>query len=188
MIRNQKIPRGPLLLIGGLSVLAVAVSGALYGQFDYSELCPVCGRARYVVDWQIPGTQRTYYSNYEESETSLSHTVEAEGLVGVHEHRWEFVRGQGNGHSIVLGIGHPIVWSMHSPHMGAFIEAMLRWTDRDTTLRWLNQLRDPRYSRLCQSLADSFSRRTFASRDEWDVWIHQFEAEHSLLINRADEL
>lgn len=181
-MKNRTIPRGPLLLIAGLTALAALCAGVLYGKYDYSELCAVCGRARDVVDWQLPGTERTYYSLREERSTALSGLLEDRQLVDTHEHQWQFVRGQGNGRAIVLGSGHPISWSLLSPHMGRFMEQMLHFTDRDTTLRWLNQLRDPSYSRLCQALADDASRKSFQTRAEWEDWLRDFEAEHALLV------
>ncbi len=184
-LKHRKIPRGPLLLMAGLALFAACLAGVLYGKYDYSELCPVCGRARDVVDWQVPGTERTYFSLREERATALSGVLEERKLVEDHEHQWQFVRGQGNGRTIVLGAGHPISWSLLSPHMGTFVETMLHFTDRDTTLRWLNQLRDPTYSRLCQAMADSSTRRTFGSRVEWEAWLRDFETEHALLVIQA---
>jgi hypothetical protein len=168
--------------MGFFALLAATVTGILYGQFDYSELCPKCGRARDVVDWQFPRTERTYYSVQEERTTSLSAMLEANALLEQHEHEWQFVRGTGNGRTIVLGSGHPISWSLLSPYMGGFMETMLKLTDRDTTLRWLVQLRDPQYSRLCQSMANAHRGRDFDSREEWEDWLRSFEAEHVQLI------
>lgn len=181
-MKNRSIPRGPLLLMAGLAVLAGTLVGVLYGKYDYSELCPVCGRARDVVGWQIPATVRTYYSLREERATALSDLLEQRQLTDVHEHSWQFVRGHGNGRSIVLGAGHSISWSLHSPHMGAFMETVLHLTDRDTALRWLHQLQDPVYSRLCQAMARSAFGRTFTSREEWEGWVREFETEHAQLI------
>jgi hypothetical protein len=182
MIKNRRIPRGPLCLIVGFVLLAVAVTGAWYGQFDYSELCPVCARARHVAEWQVPGTQRVWYSVREEKDTPLSRVLVAHQLVEAHEHPWQFVRGHGNGRTVVLGLGHPVSWSLQSPNMGAFMETMLKLTDRDTASRWLNHLRDPRYSRLCQAMADASTRRTFNTREEWELWLFDFEREHRQMI------
>jgi hypothetical protein len=184
-MKDQKIARGPLLIVAGLTALAALCAGVLYGKFDYSELCAVCGRARDVVDWQVPGTQRNYYTLREERPTALSGVLEQRELVAAHDHQWQFVRGHGNGRTIVLGAGHPISWSLLSPHMGTFMESMLEFTDRETALRWLNQLRDPTYSRLCQAMADAASRRSFQTRAEWEDWLRDFEAEHALLVSQA---
>jgi len=184
---HTKIPRGPLWVLAGFGALTVALVGVLYGQFDYSELCTVCGRARDGVAWQVPLTQFTYYRLQEERATSLSTMLGEHALVADHIHDWQFVRGQGNGRTVVLGTGHPISWSLQSPHMGAFMETMLRWTDRDTTLRWLGQLRDPQYARLCQFMASDARDRSFSSRDQWEDWLHHFELEHAQMIVRPDE-
>ncbi len=184
-MKDRKFARGPLLLVGVLSVLAALCVGVLYGRFDYSELCAVCGRARDVVDWQVPGTQQGYYTLREERATALSGVLEKRQLVDAHDHQWQFVRGQGNGRTIVLGAGHPICWSLLSPHMGTFMESMLHFTDRETTLHWLNQLRDPSYSRLCQAMADAASRKSFQTPVEWEDWLRDFEAEHALLVIQA---
>jgi len=184
-VKNHKLTRGPLLVIAGLTALAALCAGVLYGKYDYSELCAVCGRARDVVDWQVPGTQRNYYTLREERPTALSGVLEKRRLVDVHDHQWQFVRGQGNGRTIVLGAGHPISWSLLSPHMGSFMESMLHFTDRETALRWVNQLRDPGYSRLCQAMAAAASRTSFQTRVEWEDWLRDFEAEHASLVSPA---
>lgn len=182
MIKKRNISRRQLLLLAILAVLATALAGAHHGRFDYSELCAVCGRGRDVVDWQIPGTQRTYYSTLEERATSLSGVLENRQLVEAHAHQWHFVRGHGNGSSLVFGAGHPLSWSLQGPQMGAFMEQMLQLTDRDTALQWLNHLRNPLYSRLCQSMANACSDETFANRDEWESWLADYETEHSQMI------
>lgn len=184
-MKARKIPSGPLLLVMLLALLMVACVSVLYGKFDYSELCPVCGRARHVVDWQIPRTERTYYSVREEKATPLSDLLEQRQLVDTHEHQWQFVRGHGNGRTVVFGAGHPVSWSLFSPHAGGFMETMLHWTDRDTALRWLNQMRDPAYSRMCQAMARAAVGRTFQDRVEWEDWLRDFEAEHGLRFNQS---
>lgn len=185
MSKTRKLPRGPLLLVALLAVLATAAFGALYGQFNYSELCPVCGRARESVDWQVPFTQHTYHSRHEERETPLNRTLMASGLVEYHEHIWQHIRGKGNGRQVVFGSGQPIVWSLHSPHAGAFLETMLHWTDEDTALMWLNRMRDPQFSRLCQYMAATARDMTFTSRDDWENWLQEFAEDHSPMIDRS---
>jgi hypothetical protein len=173
MSKIQKLPRGPLLLIVMLAVLATSAFGVLYGQFSYSELCPVCARARESVDWQIPFTRHTYYSDREERETPLHRALVKSGLVEDHER------------PAVFGTGQPIVWSLHSPHAGEFLETMLHWTDADTTLMWLNRMRDPRYSRLCQYMAASSQGMTFSNRDDWENWLQEFTEDHDQMIDRS---
>jgi len=183
MNSTRPIPRGPLLIIAALSGLIVVVGAVFYGQFEYSELCTVCGRARFRVDWQVPGTQRAYYRVVEEQPTSLSAVVDAHGLVAAHEHAWQFIRGAGNGRPIVLGSGHPVSWSLHSPHMGEFMMRMIELTDRETTLRWLEQMRSPAYARLCQAMAGESAGRRFSNRGEWEGWLADYERQHAQLID-----
>lgn len=185
-MKDQKLARGPLLIIAGLTVLAALCAGVLYGKFDYSELCAVCGRARDVVEWQVPATQGSFYTLREERPTTLSGMLERRQLVEAHDHQWQFVRGTGNGQTIVLGAGHPISWSLLSPHMGPFMEQIFQLTDRSTTLRLLNQLRDPTYSRLCHAMAAAASGRTFKDRTELENWQRDFETEHALMVLQAE--
>ncbi len=185
MNKIRKLPRGPLLLIVMLAVLATSAFGVLYGQFSYSELCPICARARESVDWQVPFTQHTYYSDREEIETPLSRALTDSGLVEDHEHLWQHIRGKGNGRPAVFGAGQPIVWSLHSPHTGEFLKTMLHWTDEDTTLIWLNRMRDPKYSRLCQYMASRSLGMTFSNRDDWENWLVEFAGSHAQMIDHS---
>jgi hypothetical protein len=176
--RPERLPRGPLLVLAGLGGLMVVVVGMLYGQFEYHQLCWVCGRASTCVDWQIPVTRHTYYTFREERETSLSRALARHRLVEPHEHEWWFVSGRGNGTYLLLGEGHPISWSLLGGNSGTFVDAMLRWTDRETTELWLNRMRDPNFSRMCLAMANASLGETFTSRAHWEQWLEDYQRDH----------
>ena len=182
-----KIPRGPLLLMLGFAALLALLAGWYYGQFEYRELCGTCGRARWCVDWQIPATRHTYYSTRVERETPLSGTLESLKLLPAHEHDWLFVSGRGNGIYLLLGEGHPISWSLHSRNTGEFVKDILKWTDRDSVNLWLNRMRDPNYSRMCQALANASRLETFTNRVQWETWIADYQSLHKQMMGGPEE-
>lgn len=182
-----KIPRGPLWLMLGFVLLLVVLAGLFYGQFKYRELCSKCGRARWCVDWQVPATRHTYYTAREERATPLSSTLDRLQLLPAHEHDWLLVMGSGNGMHLILGEGHPISWSLHSRNTGEFVADMLKWTDRDTADLWLNRMRDPTYSRMCQALANASRLETFTNRVQWETWIEDYQSMHKQMLGGPEE-
>jgi len=176
MSNKQPIPRGPVLLMAGLSFLVVAVGGFAYGQFDYVNVCPACGRAQFATAYQVPLTRWTYYTDTRIEATSLSRTLESHGLVTAHPHDWQLVTGSGNGVTLLIGDGKVIATSLISPSMGPFLESVLKWTDRETALHWLDRMRDPGDASFCRSLAELCRQETFNSRSEWERWVADTEA------------
>ncbi|HAV61993.1 MAG TPA: hypothetical protein DCY13_06475 [Verrucomicrobiales bacterium] len=176
MTRPQQLPRGPFWLMAGFVLLVLLLVAFAYGQFNYVNVCIVCGKAQHALDYQVPMVRWTLYTVQYEEETSLSAVLDEQRFVGVHEHQWRMVTGDGNGVALLLGDGHRVATSLISPSMGPFVEAMLGWTDRETTERWVDRLRNPADAHLCRSLSELSRLEEFNSRDEWEHWLAETEA------------
>ena len=113
--------------------------------------------------------------------------MESLKLLPAHEHDWLFVSGRGNGIYLLLGEGHPISWSLHSRNTGEFVKDILKWTDRDSVNLWLNRMRDPNYSRMCQALANASRLETFTNRVQWETWIADYQSLHKQMMGGPEE-
>ncbi len=136
---------GVLLLLGEL----------FFGILGGTQICPECGRVRYVWYWSVPlrpdiGLFKTYGCWH--SPAALNAALEECGLQKSHAHQWLLIHAGGSG-ICALGKGRYIYNAENLPSVANLVRAASYHGDRELLGTVLKVLRDPENCHLVTSLA-----------------------------------
>jgi len=96
-------------------------------RFHYVSICPICGKIESTVNWQLPFTDTTYWTNNKVVDTPLSYALASSGQVNPHQHDWHFVTGSGNRIRCALGDGGRLWTISSSAPTASFIKATYKF-------------------------------------------------------------
>lgn len=180
----KQIKRRRLLLAYLLGFLAIML---LIGpcRFNHISVCSVCGRIRHTSRRTFPLVAIPYWSSHSEESTPFSDVCLATGLVGDHEHQWQFVAG---GQSVFgrpfglsgSGRGSIIIVVAKSEQAANFIKCLVAFDSRKKAENWKETLLDPNTSHIAYSAVwniGKFPESGFDNANDYETWLAANEAE-----------
>ena len=164
------------------------VLAAFWGAFSSLSVCTTCGKLKQTTEWQIPCTEVTYWEHESVTDTPLSRSLTTTGMVGEREHTWAFATGGGNGVMCAIGNGRYLLTAVRSEPIGDFLNAIVRYQDRDRAQWWRNALLDPKRSQSAATtiLTSNVPSKGFANRPDFERWWQENAETLSLILSPAE--
>ncbi|MEW6302250.1 MAG: hypothetical protein AB1705_02190 [Verrucomicrobiota bacterium] len=171
VMKRLMSPRWPAWILGLAVVFAVVAKPNLdVSPFSYLSVCRRCGMTQLSVNWKLPPTDATVFTQKKQRETPLSRVLLTNNLVGAHDHEWIFSHGGGHGVRCALGVGREILPAVDSASFARLIEVLHQQGEiefRDKVLKAaLNPLPGNRMWHLGQDLPVNATTNKTALR-EW---------------------